>query len=75
MGLVIDGGVSLTAYLAMMRRSMEQLGLRDSRAAWLLGLTVRQYRALERGDASIVQGRTRPATLGDRHGLLERASR
>jgi hypothetical protein len=37
----------------MMRRDRERLGLRECRAAWLLGLTVRQYRKLEDGDATI----------------------
>jgi plasmid maintenance system antidote protein VapI len=44
---------SLAAYPGMMRRDREGLGLRECRAAWLLGLTVREYRALEAGDASI----------------------
>jgi hypothetical protein len=44
---------SLAAYPAMMRRDRERLGLRECRAAWLLGLTVREYRALEAGDVSI----------------------
>jgi hypothetical protein len=48
--------VTLAAYPAMMRRSRERLGLRECRAAWLLGLTVREYRALEAGDAAIVTG-------------------
>ena len=38
---------------AMMRRDWRRLGLRECRAAWLLGLTVREYRALEAGDATI----------------------
>lgn len=46
--------MSLAAYPAMMRRSRQRLGLRECRAAWLLGLTVREYRALEAGDAEIV---------------------
>jgi hypothetical protein len=37
----------------MMRRDRERLGLGECRAAWLLGLTVREYRALEDGDATI----------------------
>jgi len=41
---------SLVAYRGMMRRDRERLGLRECRAAWLLGLTVREYRALEAGD-------------------------
>jgi hypothetical protein len=41
---------SLAAYPAMMRRDRRRLGLRECRAAWLLGLTVREYRELEAGD-------------------------
>jgi hypothetical protein len=41
------------AYLAMMTRDRERLGLRECRAAWLLGLTVREYRALEAGDGEV----------------------
>jgi len=37
----------------MMRRDRERLGLRECRAAWLLGVTVREYRALEAGDATV----------------------
>ena len=37
----------------MMRRDRERLGLRECRVAWLLGLPVREYRALEAGDATI----------------------
>lgn len=46
---------TLAAYPAMMRRSRQRLGLRECRAAWLLGLTVREYRRLE----------------GDQDGLLD----
>ena len=46
--------MSLAAYPAMMRRSRQRLGLRECRAAWLLGLTVREYRALEAGDAPLI---------------------
>ena len=44
---------SLAAYPGMMRRDRQRLGLLDCRAAWLLGLTVRQYRELEAGEAWI----------------------
>jgi hypothetical protein len=44
---------SLAAYPTMMRRDRQRLGLRECRAAWLLGLTVREYRALEDGDGFI----------------------
>ena len=37
----------------MMRRDRERLGLREYRAAWLLGITVREYRELEAGDATV----------------------
>ena len=47
---------SLAAYTSMMRRDRERLGLRECRAAWLLGRTVRQYRALEAGDDSVLVG-------------------
>jgi len=42
---------SLAAHPGMMHRDRERLGLRECRAAWLLGLTVREYRALEAGNA------------------------
>ena len=42
---------SLAAYPAMMRRDRQRLGLRECRAAWLLSLTVREYRVLEAGDS------------------------
>ena len=44
---------SLAAYPGMMRRDRQRLRLRECRAAWLLGLTVREYRALEAGDATV----------------------
>jgi len=37
---------TLAAYPTMMRRSRQRLGLRECRAAWLLGITVREYRRL-----------------------------
>jgi hypothetical protein len=37
----------------MLVRDRQRLGLRECRAAWLLGLTVREYRALEAGNAAI----------------------
>src|SRR5690348_8563611 len=42
----------------MMRRSRQRLGLRECRAAWLLGLTVRQYRALEGGEDALIAADT-----------------
>jgi len=41
---------TLAAYPAMMRRDRRRLGLRECRAAWLIGLTVREYREIEAGD-------------------------
>jgi hypothetical protein len=46
--------MSLAAYPAMMRRSRDRLGLRECRAAWLLGITVRQYRLLEAGEDDLL---------------------
>jgi hypothetical protein len=46
--------MSLAAYPAMMRRDRERLGLRECRAAWLLGVTVRQYRQLEAGEQGVI---------------------
>jgi hypothetical protein len=38
----------------MMRRDRQRLGLRECRAAWLLGITVRQYRAVESGEDTLM---------------------
>src|SRR4051794_8079926 len=46
---------TLAAYPAMMRRDRQRLGLRECRAAWLLGVTVREYRELEAGDQTLIQ--------------------
>jgi len=40
---------TLAGYAAMLERDRKREGLRICRAAWLLGLNVRQYRALEAG--------------------------
>jgi hypothetical protein len=40
---------SLAAFPRMLERDRRREGLRVCRAAWLLGLTVREYRALEAG--------------------------
>jgi hypothetical protein len=48
--------MTLASYPQMMRRDRQRLGLRECRAAWLLGLTVRQYRALEAGEDSLLVG-------------------
>jgi hypothetical protein len=41
---------SLAAHPAMMARGRKREGLRVCRAAWLVGVTVRQYREMEAGD-------------------------
>ena len=41
---------SLAAYPSMMQRDRRREGLRVCRAAWLVGVTVREYRELEAGD-------------------------
>src|SRR6188472_339396 len=46
--------MSLAAYPAMMRRDRQHLGLRECRAAWLLGITVRDYRQLEAGEDDLL---------------------
>lgn len=38
------------AYVEILPKARKREGLRVCRAAWLLGLTVRQYRALEAGE-------------------------
>ena len=42
---------TLAAYPKMLERDRQREGLRVCRAAWLLGVTVREYRELEAGDA------------------------
>jgi hypothetical protein len=44
---------TLAAFPQMLERDRERAGLRVARADWLLGLTVREYRELEAGDAAI----------------------
>jgi hypothetical protein len=41
---------TLAAYPTMMRRSRQRLGLRECRAAWLIGVSVREYREIQAGD-------------------------
>ena len=41
---------SLAAYPAMMQRDRKREGLRVCRAAWLVGVTVWEYREMEAGD-------------------------
>jgi predicted transcriptional regulator len=43
---------TLAAYPGMMQRDRRREGLRVCRAAWLLGVTVREYRELEAGQRS-----------------------
>jgi hypothetical protein len=45
---------SLAAFPAMLKRDRQRLGLRECRAAWLIGLTVRQYRQLEAGEDAFI---------------------
>ena len=47
---------TLAAYPVMMRRSRQRLGLLSCRAAWLIGVTVRDYRRLESGGDSVLRG-------------------
>ena len=44
---------SLAAFPRMLKRDRERHGLRVARAAWFLGVTVREYRELEAGDGEI----------------------
>ncbi|TMM24705.1 MAG: helix-turn-helix transcriptional regulator [Actinobacteria bacterium] len=41
---------TLAAYPGMMQRARKREGLRVCRAAWLMGISVREYRELEAGD-------------------------
>jgi hypothetical protein len=41
---------TLAAYPSMMKRDRRREGLRVCRAAWLVGVTVREYREMEAGD-------------------------
>ena len=41
---------TLAAYPGMMQRARKREGLRVYRAAWLLGVSVREYRDLEAGE-------------------------
>ena len=43
---------TLAAFPAMMERDRKREGLRVCRAAWLVGVSVREYRELEAGDRS-----------------------
>jgi transcriptional regulator with XRE-family HTH domain len=41
---------TLAAYPGMMQRARKREGLRVCRAAWLIGVSVREYREIETGD-------------------------
>ena len=41
---------TLAAYPGMMERARKREGLRVCRAAWLIGISVREYREIESGD-------------------------
>ena len=41
---------SLAAYPTTIQRDRRRLGLRECRAAWLIGVTVREYREIETGE-------------------------
>ena len=41
---------TLALYPVMMRRDRKREGLRVCRAAWLVGVSVREYREIEAGD-------------------------
>jgi hypothetical protein len=41
---------TLAAYPGMMQRDRKREGLRVCRAAWLIGVSVREYREIESGD-------------------------
>ncbi|TMK92918.1 MAG: helix-turn-helix transcriptional regulator [Actinobacteria bacterium] len=41
---------TLAAYPGMMQRGRKREGLRECRAAWLIGVSVREYRGIEAGD-------------------------
>jgi hypothetical protein len=41
---------TLAAYAAIMERDRKREGLRICRAAWLIGVSVREYREIEAGD-------------------------
>jgi hypothetical protein len=41
---------TLVSYATMMQRDRKREGLRVCRAAWLVGVSVREYREIEAGD-------------------------
>ena len=42
--------LTLAGYPGMMQRARKRKGLRVCRAAWLIGVSVREYREIEAGD-------------------------
>jgi hypothetical protein len=42
----------LAAFPTMMKNGRRREGLRECRAAWLIGVTIRRYRELEAGESS-----------------------
>ena len=44
---------TLAAYAAMMERDRKREGLRLCRAAWLIGVSVREYREIAAGDRTL----------------------
>ena len=47
---------TLAAYPGMMQRARTREGLRVCRAAWLVGISVREYREIEAGDREPSRG-------------------
>jgi transcriptional regulator with XRE-family HTH domain len=41
---------TLASYATMMQRDRKREGLRVCRAAWLIGVTIQEYREIEAGD-------------------------
>jgi DNA-binding XRE family transcriptional regulator len=41
---------TLASYASMMQRDRKREGLRVCRAAWLIGVSIREYREIEAGD-------------------------
>ena len=53
---------TLAAYPGMMQRARKREGLRVCRAAWLVGVSVREYREIEAGDRKPSLGTYEPIT-------------
>jgi hypothetical protein len=50
---------TLAAYPGMMQRARKREGFRVCRAAWLVGVSVREYREIEAGDREPVEAYSR----------------